>query len=275
MSNKKKNQSISEEIHNILKPKEIYDDDDNEEDVPRFEEFDEHFEIDNKLSAIRKQNVKQLNELDSKYKGKVVSRKEMEQEENSERSSDDEDGSDSEQENGVNNDYATDSDEEEANEDESSNQQEMDSDQEIDSDQEMDSDENTEEDDDDDDNDDFDLSQFTKNKSENGHNTSVKDSTKLIKNTSANEEVQKGISVQNQLKVWEKLLEVRIKSQKMLITANSLPDFKENVNLSSNDDGQFKEKMTVAVDGLYGLLDNLLDLQTTLVNKYVIINLFI
>lgn len=275
MSNKKKNQSISEEIHNILKPKDIYDDDDHEEDVPRYEEFDEHFEIDNKLSAIRKQNVKQLNELDSKYKGKVVSRKEMEQEENSERSSEDEDGdgSDSEQENGVNNDYATDSDEEDAKE-EDSDQQEMDSDQEMDSneDQDDDEDDDEEDDDDDDDNDDFDLSQFTKNKSENGHNTSVKDSTKLIKNTSANEEVQKGISVQNQLKVWEKLLEVRIKSQKMLITANSLPDFKETVNVSSNDDGQFKEKMTDAVDGLYGLLDNLLDLQTTLVNKYVIMN---
>ena len=268
MSNKKKNQSISEEIHNILKPKEIYDDDDNEEDVPRYEEFDEHFEIDNKLSAIRKQNVKQLNELDSKYKGKVVSRKELEQEENSERSSDD--GSDSEQENGVNNDYATDSDEDNVKEDESSDQQD-----DMNSDHEMDSNEDEEEGSDDEnsedyDDDDLDLSQFTKNKSENGHNSSVKDSTKLIKNTSANEEVQKGISVQNQLKVWEKLLEVRIKSQKMLITANSLPDFKENVNLSSNDDGQFKEKMTDAVDGLYGLLDNLLELQTTLVNRYTL-----
>lgn len=266
MSNKKKSQSISDKIHDILKPKEIYDDDDHEDDVPRYEEFDEQFEINNKLSAIRKQNVKQLNELDSKYKGKVVSRKEMEQEENSERSSDE--GSDSEQENGANNDYATDSDEEDVEEEENSDEQD-----DVNSDQEMDSNEDDDEDDDeedyDDDGDDLDLSQFTKNKSENGHNTSVKDSTKLIKNTSANEEVQKGVSVQNQLKVWEKLLEVRIKSQKMLITANSLPDFKENVSLSSNDDGQFKEQMTGAVDGLYGLLDNLLELQTTLVNRYV------
>ena len=266
MSNKKKSQSISEEIHNILKPKEIYDDDDNEEDVPRFEEFDEHFEIDNKLSAIRKQNVKQLNELDSKYKGKVVSRKEMEQEENSERSSDD--GSDSEQENGVNNDYATDSDEKNSEEEENSDQQDdMNSDEDMDSDEDDGSGEDNDDDEEDDD-DELDLSQFTKNKSENGHNNSIKDSTKLIKNTSANEEVQKGISVQNQLKVWEKLLEVRIKSQKMVITANSFPDFDANVNLSTNDDGQFKEKVTGAVDGLYGLLDNLLELQTTLVNKY-------
>jgi protein AATF/BFR2 len=116
--------------------------------------------------------------------------------------------------------------------------------------------------------DDFDLSQFTKSKFPDSTAPKVaQDKTKIIKDESINEEIKKGVCVQNQLKIWEKLLEVRIKSQKMLITANSLPDFDSHLELVTLEDSEFSEKVEKACDGLHGLLDNLLELQSTLVNK--------
>lgn len=119
------------------------------------------------------------------------------------------------------------------------------------------------EDDSEDDFDDIDLSHFTKKPSEEaGH----ADNTVLV--NEASEEVQKGICVQNQLKIWEKLLEVRIKAQKMLITANSLPDYDAHIALTEDDtESQFLEKCESTCDNVYGLIDNLLELQSTLVER--------
>jgi len=74
--------------------------------------------------------------------------------------------------------------------------------------------------------------------------------------------------VQSQLKIWEKLLEVRIKSQKMLITANSLPNFDDHLELTSSDNPEFSVKVEQACDGIHGLLDNLLELQNTLASRF-------
>lgn len=249
MSSAKKKKSISDQINEILKPKELVEE--TNESEARYEEFTEHGDIDNQLSDIRKQTAKSLSELDSKYQGKVVSRKELELD-----GSGEDDDSDEESQNEEN--YATDSDEdveeeEEENSDESASGSKN-------------SDGSGSEDDD---GDDCDISQFTKPSPGAPASSSAiptQDKTEILKNFSLSDEIKKGVCVQNQLKLWEKLLEVRIKSQKMLITANSLPDFDAHLELSSMDPS-FAEKVDSACDGIHGLLDNLLELQSALVNK--------
>lgn len=246
MSSAKKKKSISDQINEILKPKELTEEADEIE--AKFEEFTETGDRPNQLSDIRRQTARSLSELDSKYKGKVVSRKQLEAEEDpSEDPSEDEadqkyaSGSDED----VESEYDEDGEDSEGGEEESD-------------------DELGSEDDYDDDG--LDLSQFTKSKQ--SFNSTSEDKTQLLKTSSLNEEIQKGVCVQNQLKIWEKLLEVRIKSQKMLITANSLPDFDAQLELTSLDDSAFAERVEITCDSLHGLLDNFLELQSTLVNRW-------
>lgn len=253
MSSAKKRQSVSDQIHDILKPKDLTEEAD--ENEARFEEFTEHDTTVQQLSSIRKQTAQSLNELDQKYEGKAVSRKELEREEDSS-----EEGSPDDEATDDDGNYATDSDED------------MESNEEV---EEEDDDEGSDseevsgsEEDDEDYGDDFDLSQFTKQEpSVQSAAVMSGDKTKILNDESVDEEIKKGICVQNQLKIWEKLLEVRIKSQKMLITANSLPDFDSHLELSTMEDSEFSDKVEKACDGIHGLLDNLLELQSTLVNR--------
>jgi protein AATF/BFR2 len=258
MSSTKKKQTISDQINDILKPKELVEETDDNE--AKFEEFSEHHDVDQKLSEIRKQTAKSLSELDSKYKGKIVSRKELEEENGGSEDSSDEDD---EIENGAN--YATDSDEDDENE---SMEDEVEAEEEENSDDEEDEDESGS--DFDDLGDDFDLSQFAQPKPSSLKTPTTSthvEKTEILKDVSLNEEIKKGISVQNQLKLWEKLLEVRIKSQKVLITANSMPDFDSHLELTTMEDQTFTEKVEQTCDGIHGLLGNLLELQSTLVKK--------
>ena len=130
-----------------------------------------------------------IKELDKKYKGKVVSRKQIEEEYGNNGSDDDllTESDNSQEVEAENSDSGDDNDESEGNSDDESDQE-----------------------------DDFDISQFI-NKQQ--HPADVKSteetSTKLVSKESTSNEVKKGVCVQNQLKVWEKLLEVRIKAQKM------------------------------------------------------------
>lgn len=258
MSSSKKKQSISEQINEVLKPKDLVEETD--EDEAKFEEFTEHSDVVHQLSDIRKQTAKNLSELDSKYKGKIVSRKELEQEE-SEHS---EESSADEEENGNGYNYATDSEDNDNSEDDVEENEDED---EL-SDQSSEAPES-----DDDLGEDYDLSQFTKPSSSSllatvsSTDPAFYQEIKILEDTSLKEEIQKGICVQNQLKLWEKLLEVRIKSQKMLITANSLPDSDAHLELLSGEESNsFSEKVEQTCDSLHGLLDNLLELQSTLVS---------
>lgn len=238
----KKKKSISDQIQDVLKPRELVEETDDNE--ARFEEFTENVETSHQLSDIRKQNAKSLSELDSKYKGKVVSRNELDLE-------DDDESSDEESLNEDN--YSESGSDELSGEEE--NSEEADS-------SEEDSDENSDEEDV---GEDYDLSQFNQSRSDQSTSDVTQDKTELLREKSLNEEIQKGVCVQNQLKIWEKLLEVRIKSQKMLITANALPDFDAHLELVALD-SSFSEKVERTCDGLHGLLDGLLELQSTLVS---------
>lgn len=267
MSSKKKKSTISDAILDLLKPKELCEE--REENTTRIEDFDEIEEsaIDRKLSSIRKQNVKQLADIDEKYKGKAVSRKDLdkfegdssEDEENKEIFASDSDQSvqESEQESADEEENAQES----ADEDESMSENEDGSDNESDSDLE-------------DPGDDFDISQFSKPKStiseKSKSESDEEEPSNLMQSTSGKEDLKKGVCVQNQLKLWEKLLEVRIKSQKMLITSNSLPNSDGHSTLSNSGDAEFADAAENSTKNLCGLLDNLLELQSSLVSRLVL-----
>ncbi|KAL7029105.1 hypothetical protein ACKWTF_006101 [Chironomus riparius] len=248
MNRSMKKDTIADRISDILKPKELTEERD--ENEAKLENFDEHIEI-NQLSDIRKQTARNLSELDKKYKGKVVSREQIEKEYGNSGSDDD--------------DLLTES--EDVNEEESDNSEDVEAEN---SDSDADNDDSGDgSDDESEQEDDFDISQFI---SKEQHPADVKSteehSTKLVNKETTSNEVKKGICVQNQLKIWEKLLEVRIKSQKMLITANSFPDFDSFIELSEVEGTEFADKIETACDGVYNLLDNLLELQTTLVDGF-------
>lgn len=264
MSSVKKKKSLADQINEALKPKELVEETDDNE--ARFEEFTEQSHADNQLSDIRKQTAKSLSELDSKYKGNVVSRAELEDEylNDSEQS---DNGDELEEENF----YATDSDDEAEDEnlDDVDEEEQSGDEKEEESGEDKDEESNDSESEDDLEDDDYDLSQFTRpqpDKTSDSPST-AEHKNKLLKNSSLDEEIKKGISVQSQLKVWEKLLEVRIKSQKMLITANCLPDFDNHLELSTMEDSTFSEKVGTTCERLHGLLDNLLEIQSTLCNR--------
>lgn len=254
MNRSKKKDTIADRINDILKPKDLTEERD--ENEAKLESFDEHIEI-NQLSDIRKQTARNLSEIDKKYKGKVISRRQIEEEYGNYKSEDDNLLTESEDENLSINDEGSDNSEDKDAENSDSEDDNDDSEGASDNDEDPD--------------DDFNISQFLNQQQ---HPAEVKStdesSTKLVNKDSTNNEVKKGICVQNQLKIWEKLLEARIKAQKMLITANSFPDFDSFIELSEIEDSEFTAKIEVACDGVYNLLDNLLELQTTLVDRYVL-----
>lgn len=260
MSSARKVPTISDQISDALKPKQL-----TEEETAtdcNVEEFNEKFDevVSNRLSEIRKQTAKGLNELDDKYKGKAVSRKELELEEEEE----DSDGSSDQEAEDKNGNYATDSDDElelQDDEGESQDDEEEDENSEESAEDEEDSDEDP------DNEDGFDISQLDSigQPQKSVPSTPTQDKTDIIKDVSLSEEIKKGIAVQSQLKLWEKLLEVRIKSQKMLISANGLPDFNNHVELAENP--EFSAKVEKTCDGIHRLMDNLLELQETLVSR--------
>lgn len=255
--------TVSDKVYEQLIPKTLssaVDDSDDEQTQPRISEFDENDAelekvISTRLSDIRKKNIKYLDAIDKKYQGQVSSRKdifdEQEDEDSSENSVDDDQQSEGEsyqpgafvrlkpsQESAESSDEQS----EEVNE---SEQDEEDEDDES-------------EDDDEDDEHDFSLGDFmTKGPTE---------SQKLLQDENHQENVRKGICVQNQLKMWERLLEMRIKMQACLVTANSLPHEDKFQHLCK--EGTFKEEADKVVQTVETTLKNLLDLQETLAGRF-------
>ncbi|KXJ71691.1 hypothetical protein RP20_CCG019919 [Aedes albopictus] len=233
------------------------DEDEDEETRPRFSEFDENDDelersASGRLSDIRKQNIRYLDAIDRKYEGKVSSRGDVfgdgsEDEEESGEESDD--GSEAGYEPGA---FVKLKPNVEEDEDGSGGEGES---------PEDDEDDDFDEDDDDDydeDENDYSLGDFLE--------SSRSESQKLLQDENRQESVQKGICVQNQLKMWERLLEIRIKMQSSLITANSFPHAQKFRHLC--EDTKFQEATQKVSSTVESTLRNLLELQETLVGRF-------
>lgn len=93
-----------------------------------------------------------------------------------------------------------------------------------------------------------------------------RDSIKTMSETNIREEIEKGSSVRNQLKLWENLLEIRIKLQKCVVTSNQMPQYNAHKELRS--DTSFAKETTETKSKLMLLLDNMLQLKELLLKQY-------
>ncbi|XP_053698052.1 protein Aatf [Sabethes cyaneus] len=242
--------TLSEKIHEQFTPGPTKDvDDSGDEDTrPRFSEFDENdVELErvasSGLSDFRKQNVAHLDSVDTKYRGKVSSRGDV-----FDISADEKEEPSSE--------------EDEQFDQDASHQPgafvRLKPQSESDDDAYSDEDELLSSDDDFDNENDISLSDFVEDKSGNNQ--------KLLDDENRQDSVQKGVCVQNQLKLWERLLEIRIKLQPSLITANSFP-YEDKFN-SLAKDTQFKEAAEKLSKTVESTLQNLIELQEVLTQQF-------
>ncbi|XP_055584742.1 protein Aatf [Uranotaenia lowii] len=236
---------------------------------PRLTEFDENdLELERisrrGLSDIRKQNAQLLDSVDQKYQGKVSSRKDVFEDEIGSEDSDKEDRSDVE-------DMMEDVDESEGEHDtirpgafvrlkSPENSSEQDEGSEFEDDVESEEEDSGEEDDSEIDDDQFNLGDFL------GNSSSQMPSQKLLQDENRQESIQKGICVQNQLQMWERLLEMRIKMQSSIVTANSLPTGEKFTAFLRDD--KFKETSDGILKSVDSTLSNLLELQGLLASRF-------
>nr|XP_033325602.1 protein AATF [Megalopta genalis] len=259
MALRMKKTSLADKINSLVSTAPTnFDSDDDAEDtrakvVDRDDESDDsvsNFQV----SEIRKQNVDLLDQLDERYKGKKISRKDVYSDDNNSINTTDYDEEESKEEE-IEEDETNslEDDEEKSYNDESSDDENYDSNENNDS---------TE----DEINDDESAESNMEEKDDENVNVKKKTNFQTISHTNLRADIEKGNCVRNQLKLWESLLEVRIKLQKCLVTSNQMPqhdiytNFKENI--------EYMKKVNESRDGLKILLNNMLQLQTVLTKQY-------
>ncbi|XP_017069835.2 protein Aatf [Drosophila eugracilis] len=284
---KKQAETMAEKVSKLLAhPNESDSEEDSDFDVatgPRLVDFEEEYDLpDARSTDFRKRNVKLLSEQSDRYKGKISSRRELDEDDEDqelsyEESDDDEDNGDLEDfKQKLQSEEAVDSEEEAASGDSESDKANEDDystdfnkklkagdfnfdDEEDDSGSaEEDSEEENEDDDDDDveDDDDDDTDD------EDAEEDTIKPSDVMSK-TNHQAELQKGLCVQNQLRIWERLLELRINTQKFTSKANQLPAPETLKKLGSEND-ELQSVLNEAQERSSKLLEQLLALQMAL-----------
>lgn len=210
------------------------------------------------ISEFRKRNVNLLSDLSKKYEGEVVSRKDLEENsfEESDTSSDENEVPPKIFKGPYNNGETSGSEVEEPN-----NIKQSDDDSEA-----VESE-------------DYSVTKFTKESSsdhesdEGGFDISemqepVKESFEHMKKQNVSEEVKKGVSVRNQLLLWENLLETRIHLQRCMNTANKMPMPDCYEELRGNDNNEFVTENNITKVNLTNILDKLLHLQDVLYKNF-------
>lgn len=92
------------------------------------------------------------------------------------------------------------------------------------------------------------------------------DLSRILPKQRTDDHLNKGVCVQNQLQIWEKLLEVRIHTHKMLIKANSLPQPPKIEHLNEKS-AEFSELVGETVNNVSKLASQMRNLQSLLLNQ--------
>ncbi|XP_032681183.1 protein AATF [Odontomachus brunneus] len=250
MALKTQKKSLADKINSLITSKPVHFDSDEETDETKakiVQYYDENVSSDDEFrqSKIRRQNVDTLDKVDERYAGKKVSRKDIYSDE------DDEDdiskGMESESSEKI-----TEEEEIESTLEQSSNES---NDKETDFQQGS---EAAESESDLEDDCDMDLNNSLYRK---------KDSAvKTMSETNVRADIEKGNCVRNQLKLWENLLEIRIKLQKCLVTSNQMPQYDTHEELRSNM--SFVKEINETKSKLALLLGNMLQLKEILFKQY-------
>lgn len=272
--NTSKTKTVSDKISELLTHNANGEDDSSEEqnEDPRVEEeFDEYDLPDARTSDIRKRNVKLLSEQSARYRGKISSRNELEKEGEGDSSAYEE--SDEEQEDDDNSSEVLAAFTKKLNSAASKRDTAVSA--EDDNEDDMDHSANfanvsEDSDDDDDDGDveadgegeDYEYSDDEDGveSDEGGSNEEIADGTDIITERNRQTEVQKGQCVQNQLQIWERLLEMRIHTQKILSKSNQLPA-PNTLKTQQQDSEKLNNTSRESVNSVSKLLSTLLQLQ--------------
>lgn len=89
---------------------------------------------------------------------------------------------------------------------------------------------------------------------------------KTMSETNVKAEIEKGNCIRNQLKLWENLLEMRIKLQKCIVTSNEMPQYDTHKKLRS--DVNFAKSVNDTKAKLTQVLNNMLQLKDLLLKQY-------
>ncbi|EDV30622.2 LOW QUALITY PROTEIN: uncharacterized protein Dana_GF14948 [Drosophila ananassae] len=256
---KKQPETVAEKVNMLLAhPNESDSAEDSDFDVstgPRLADFEEgEYDLpDARSTSFRKRNAKMLSEESSRYKGKISSRKELEEENDSEGDELPYEESDDEKDALVAFNKKLKAEKVPATAEEENGHSEEDQEDEDDSEEDISDEEDNEEseegndynDDDDDEEDD-----------------TIRPSDVMSK-TNHEAEIQKGVCVQNQLRIWERLLELRINTQKFTSKANQLPA-PETLKILATENHELQSVLVEAQDRSSKLLQQLLALQSAL-----------
>ncbi|KAH8376803.1 hypothetical protein KR093_001429, partial [Drosophila rubida] len=277
---KQQSQTVADKVSKLLAhPNDSDSEDDSDIDVStatRLVEFDDEYDLpDARSSDFRKHNVKLLSDQSERYKGKISSRKELEEEavesddevayEESDtdeeesatmeafskklkaaKSAENEDQSDGSSLDEYQKGVAENGDDSE--EDGLGDEEDDDGDEEDDDGDEEDDDEEGDDDDDD------------------GSEDEAIDTSGLMSQSNQQAEIQKGVCVQNQLRVWERLLELRINTQKFTSKANLLPP-PETLQAAKENNEELQSALAEAEGRSSKLLQQLLALQSALLQQ--------
>ncbi|KAK0181250.1 hypothetical protein PV327_003549 [Microctonus hyperodae] len=250
MATKVKKHSLADKIHDLITvaPKNFGSDDEADETkakvVEQFNEFesDDDRAFNTSSSSIRKKNIDLLDEIDDRYRGKKVSKKDIYGSDSSDNDEDEDDDNDDGEfgesedeveENDIDDDYDEEEDGEEENES-------------------YDENEGSDSDDVDDEN------PLYRNRKDD----------KNFKHMTVNnprDDVEKGNCVREQLKIWENLLEMRIQFQKCLASSNKLPQFDVHKEYVPHE--EFSKGKNQITNKLMDLLDNMLEVQDKLLKN--------
>ncbi|CAK9832888.1 Protein AATF [Anthophora retusa] len=263
MTLKAKKKSLADKINSLVTTTPITFNSDAEDEDTTAKVIDHYDESDDansdfQTSEIRKRTVDHLDQIDERYKGKKVSRKDIynnNDDFNSRSISENEDeemGSMGEESNMTNTD-----DEEsiESNDDANSSAIDNDKNDRVDDESDIEDDESDIEDDESDIEDESDTSPVKMGKN-----------FQTMSKINVKEEIERGNCVRNQLKLWESLLEVRIKLQKCLAASNQMPQYDISKNFKM--DPQYAKAVDETSSKLKLLLNNILQLRYFLLKQY-------
>uniref|UniRef100_A0A182JQZ9 Apoptosis antagonizing transcription factor/protein transport protein n=1 Tax=Anopheles christyi TaxID=43041 RepID=A0A182JQZ9_9DIPT len=258
---RKKSATLSDKLNKLFAPEE-HSEESGDETAPKFSEFDEVPDDAGKdaaLSEFRKRNVRFLEEFDRKYKGAVSSRSEAFDDTDEESARDDD-----------TDDFGSGIDEDDDEEHDRIVRKSKSKSLVLLKSQKEDK--SGDENDDDDDEDDYD--EFTDEDQESSSPNAGRSKRPpkpqeltLIREENRQETINKGLAVQNQLKIWERLLEMRIKVQPCLIASNGLPP-PEACDKHRSQNEEFRQKADQAVNTLSEAMDRMLELQEQLLDRF-------
>nr|CAH7738364.1 unnamed protein product [Callosobruchus chinensis] len=230
--NSKSKDTLADRIANILVAAPLNEDPEDETDGTKAQ-LEEHCEETNSdeealLNTFRKQNIELLADVDERYAGKKGSRKDL--------AGSDEDSDDELEEADAQSETSEPQDEEDVSDHQHSGESNK-------------------------------SSQSEDEDHMSGESDAAEDNFTPMKETDVSAQVTKGLSVRNQLSIWENLLEMRIQLQKCLISANKMPQFQSYEQMKKESD-IFNNKVGETKNSLSNVLDKLLLFQQVVLKNY-------